>query len=88
VVELIFSKIKGVQKEAITVDIEDFIAVKGFKALGNQLTTDKIKQINILESLPYEVPEEVIPEEMEVKGETSVDDTDVHLDEDGQIILF
>jgi hypothetical protein len=25
--------------------------VKGFKALGNQLTTEKIKQVNILESL-------------------------------------
>jgi hypothetical protein len=23
------------------IDIEDFIAVKGFKAMGNQLTTDK-----------------------------------------------
>jgi topoisomerase-4 subunit A len=32
--------------------------VKGFKALGNQLTTEKIKQVNILESLPYEVPQE------------------------------
>jgi topoisomerase-4 subunit A len=57
VVELIFPKVKG-SKEAITVDIEDFIAVKGFKALGNQLTTEKIKQVNILESLPYEVPQD------------------------------
>jgi hypothetical protein len=28
-------------QESITIDIEDFIALKGFKALGNQLTTDK-----------------------------------------------
>jgi topoisomerase-4 subunit A len=88
VVELVFPKIKGLQKESMTVDIEDFIAVKGFKALGNQLTTDKIKQVNMLEPLPYEAPEEVIPEEMEVKGETSIDDTDVQRGEDGQIILF
>jgi topoisomerase-4 subunit A len=27
--------------------IEDFIAVKGFKAMGNQLTTDKLKQVNL-----------------------------------------
>jgi topoisomerase-4 subunit A len=53
VAEIIFPKIKGVQ-ESITIDIEDFIAVKGFKALGNQLTTDKIKQVNI-DPLPYEV---------------------------------
>jgi hypothetical protein len=36
--------------------------VKGFKALGNQLTTEKIKQVNILESLPYEVPQEILLE--------------------------
>jgi topoisomerase-4 subunit A len=44
------------KKRSNNSSIEDFIAVKGFKALGNQLTTDKIKQVNILESLPYEVP--------------------------------
>jgi topoisomerase-4 subunit A len=84
VVELIFSKVKGVQKEAMTVVIEDFIAVKGFKALGNQLTTEKIKQVNILESLPYEVPQEVILE----RTSTNDDGKDSQRDEDGQIILF
>jgi topoisomerase-4 subunit A len=91
VAELIFNKIKGVQKENLTVDIESFIAVKGFKALGNQLTTDKVKQVNLLESLPYEVPEEVIPEEIEVEGDVEVDgsdDTEIQLDDDGQITLF
>ena len=88
--ELVFAKIKGTQKENQTVDIETFIAVKGFKALGNQLTTDKLKQVNLLESLPYEEPVEVIPEELEVEGETSVEisDEDIQLDEDGQITLF
>jgi topoisomerase-4 subunit A len=38
--ELIFPKIKG-PKENLTIDVED-IAIKGFKALGNQLTTDKL----------------------------------------------
>lgn len=87
VVELVFPKIKGVQKESVTIDVENFIAVKGFKALGNQLTTDKLKQVNALESLPYEVPEEVVAEEMEVKGELNADDTTVQLDDDGQIGL-
>jgi len=64
--------------------------VKGFKALGNQLTTDKLKQVNLLEPLPYEEPEEVVPEELEVEGETSVEilDEDIQSDEDGQITLF
>ena len=91
--ELVFTKVKGVQKENQLVDIESFIAVKGFRALGNQLTTDKLKQVNLLESLPYEEPEEVVPEELEVEGETEVspineDIDEIQPDEDGQITLF
>lgn len=93
VAELVFNKLKGVQKENLTVDIESFIAVKGFKALGNQLTTDKLKQVNLLEPLVYEAPVEVIPEELEVEGETEVeisdeDIEDIQPNEDGQITLF
>ncbi|MFV8323395.1 DNA gyrase/topoisomerase IV subunit A [Flavobacterium sp. LS2R12] len=87
VAELIFTKVKGVQKEAMTVDIESFISVKGYKALGNQLTTDKLKQVNLLEPLPYEIPVEVIPEDLEVKGETDADDSDIQLEDDGQITM-
>jgi topoisomerase-4 subunit A len=88
VVELIFAKVKGVQKENQIVDIESFITVKGFKALGNQLTTDKLKQVNLLESLPFEEPEEIVPEDLEVIGETDIqDDSDIHLDDTGQIGL-
>jgi topoisomerase-4 subunit A len=86
VAELIFPKIKGVQKESMTIDIEDFIAIKGFKAMGNQLTTDKLKQVNLLESLPYEVPVEV--KEAIAQGGIIGNYGDVQRDEDGQIILF
>jgi topoisomerase-4 subunit A len=86
--ELVFTKVKGVQKENQTVDIENFIAVKGLKALGNQLTTDKLKQVNLLEALPYEEPEEVIPEESEVAIDNEIVDEDIQSDEDGQITLF
>ncbi|WP_298224935.1 DNA gyrase/topoisomerase IV subunit A [Flavobacterium sp.] len=89
VAELVFNKVKGVQKENQVVDLEAFITVKGFKALGNQLTTDKLKQVNLLEPLPYEAPEEVL-ETIEVIGETQPDiaDEDIQLDDDGQITLF
>ena len=56
--EVVFTKEKGKEKENLTVNLEEFISVKGIKALGNQLTTDKVKTINILESLPYEEPQE------------------------------
>ncbi len=88
VAELVFTKVKGIQKENQTVDLESFIAVKGMKALGNQLTVDKLKQVNMLEPLPYEIPIEVVPEELEVEGETDIEIDDIEPDDDGQITLF
>jgi topoisomerase-4 subunit A len=90
--EIVFAKNKGVQKENQTVNLEEFIAVKGIKALGNQLTTDKIKQVNMLEPLPYEEPIEVIPEEIERSESSSEEGTDlsdynITLEDDGQITL-
>jgi topoisomerase-4 subunit A len=62
--------------------------VKGIKALGNQLTADKLKQVNLLEPLPYEEPVEEAPEEMEVSGEDNLsEDIQTELDDDGQITL-
>ena len=47
-----------------------------------------MKQINLLESLPYEEPEEVVPEQIEVSGEQNVsEDINTELDDDGQITL-
>jgi topoisomerase-4 subunit A len=84
VAQLIFAKVKGVQKDDLHIDVEDFIAVKGFKALGNQLTTDKIKQVNLLDPLPYEEPVEEIPEKPELSEDDAVE---TELDDDGQIGL-
>ncbi|NOR28427.1 MAG: DNA gyrase/topoisomerase IV subunit A [Lutibacter sp.] len=87
--EVVFSKRS---LEAIEVNFEEFIAIKGIKALGNQLTTDKIKQVNMLEDLPYEPP---VIEEVEVNDEEVVDNGSITSDEknegnddDGQTALF
>ena len=73
-VEIVYSKQRGKdQKPNQEVDIEDFIAVKGIKALGNQLTSDKIKQINLLDPLPFEVKETENVKDIEVVGEKQVD---------------
>ncbi len=62
--EVIFSK-RDAENEIV--NFEEFIAIKGIKAIGNQLTKEKIKQINLLDPLPYEEPEvntvDVIDEE-------------------------
>jgi len=72
-VDVVYSKQRGKdQKPNQEVNIEDFIAVKGIKALGNQLTSDKIKQINLLDPLPYEIMEEEVAEDIEVVGEKQV----------------
>ncbi len=84
VAQLVFAKVKGVQKDDLHVDVEDFIAVKGFKALGNQLTTDKLRQVNLLEPLPYEEPVEEVPEKPEISED---DPVETELDDDGQIGL-
>jgi len=84
VAQLVFAKVKGVQKDDLHIDVEDFIAVKGFKALGNQLTTDKLKQVNLLDPLPYEEPVEEVPEKPEISED---DPVETELDDDGQIGL-
>ena len=86
--EVVFAKVKGVQKETLTVDLEQFIAVKGIKAIGNQLTTDKLKQVNLLDPLPYEEPESEEDEVVEVlESASATEDIQTELDEDGQITL-
>jgi topoisomerase-4 subunit A len=88
VAEIVFAKVKGVQKENQTIDLEQFITVKGIKALGNQLTADKLKQVNLLEPLSYEELVEEATKEMEVSGEDNVsEDIQTELDNDGQITL-
>ena len=48
VAEVSFSKRSLV---SIKVDFEEFIAIKGIKALGNIFSTEKIKDVTLLESL-------------------------------------
>ena len=52
-VELVFLKQKGKDRHTEIINIEEFIAIKGEKALGNKLTSKRIKEINLLDPLPY-----------------------------------
>ncbi len=62
-VEIVFVKEKGKERQTEIINIEEFIAVKGEKALGNKLTSKKVKEINLIDSLPYK---EVIEQEVEI----------------------
>ena len=92
VAEILFSK-RSLDKRRV--NFEEFIAVKGIRAQGNQLTTEKIKQVNLLEPLPYEEPKEPPVEEVEVVDEEIVSERlankteeDLKQDHNGQITLF
>lgn len=78
--EVEFTKERGKdRKPNMEVNLEEFIAIKGISALGNQLTKDKVNQINRLAPLPYEAPEEVHADELEVVDEETVSvDLDVN----------
>ncbi|MEN8186662.1 MAG: DNA gyrase/topoisomerase IV subunit A [Bacteroidota bacterium] len=78
--EIIFSK-RSLENE--TLNFQEFIAIKGIKALGNQLTTEKIKTINLLDPLPYEEPE---VNEVEVVDEEVIDSKEEG--SEGQTALF
>ena len=56
------------------INVEEFISIKGYKAMGNQLTDKKMKNIQLKESLPYEIQEEAAVEEIEVNQPEAVDD--------------
>ena len=47
-IEVSFKKVKGKEKESETVNLEEFIAVKGWKAAGNQLASWPIKSVQVL----------------------------------------
>lgn len=76
-VEIEFTKDRGKErKDDLLVNLEEFISVKGLTALGNQLTKEKVNQINLLEALPYEAPEEVHANDLEVVDEENLHPSD------------
>ncbi|MGL6038347.1 MAG: DNA gyrase/topoisomerase IV subunit A, partial [Soonwooa sp.] len=58
IAEINFAKDKtGKEKEAESINLDEFITVKGIKAMGNQFIKDKVKNINIIIPEPVEDPE-------------------------------
>ncbi|KJD31367.1 DNA topoisomerase IV subunit A [Tamlana nanhaiensis] len=99
--EVVFAKERGKdRKDNMEVNLEAFIAIKGISALGNQLTKDKVNQVNLLDPLPFESPEEVHANDLEVIDEETLgatesdastkpkDDTETDKDDEGQTSLF
>jgi topoisomerase-4 subunit A len=73
--EIIFAKDKGKDRDPETVHIDEFITVKGIKAIGNQFTKFKVKTINVNIPEPEEEESEVYEDPEPMSG----------MDEDGMI---
>ncbi len=102
--EIVFAKERGKdRKDNLEINLEEFIDVKGLSAMGNQLTREKVNQINLLDPLPYEAPEEVHADDLEVIDEETLSDNkdtkdssssdsqiknEDDADSEGQITLF
>ncbi|WP_396600524.1 DNA gyrase/topoisomerase IV subunit A [Algibacter sp. R77976] len=102
--EIVFAKERGKdRKDNLEINLEEFIDLKGISAQGNQLTKDKVNQVNLLEPLPYNAPEEVhaddleVIDEKEVPSESSESNTSTEepnsnknpdIDDEGQTALF
>ena len=50
--------------------------MKGVKAIGNQITTEKVKQFNVMPSLPYEKQVDDSPTHIEVEDPETVEKED------------
>ncbi len=75
VAELVFVKERNKErKDNLEIDLESFIAVKGISALGNQLTKDKVLEINALDPLPYEQQQEDASVEVGEQNQTTTQD--------------
>ena len=74
VIEVITKSKKEIEKNNI--NLFEFISVKGIKALGNQLVTKEVKEINLLDPIPYEP---------EIKELNQIEVIDEQIDNDDNI---
>ena len=82
--EIVFPKDKsGKEKEPEIINIDEFIAVKGIKAIGNQFIKEKVKSINI--TIPEPLEEEVSEAEESESEEANADSDVNEIPEEGQI---
>ena len=74
VIELVVKNGKELTRDKV--NVFDFISIKGIKAIGNQLSKKQLKEINLLDPIPYE------PEIKELNEIEVVDEQDDDRDDD------
>lgn len=77
VAEVVYTKMPNKERKPNDeIALADFISVKGIKAMGNQLTPEKVNEINLLDPLPYDPPKEIHADELDVVDEEDVSKTE------------
>src|SRR5690625_817424 len=87
--EVVFVKERNKdRKENLEINLEEFIVIRGIQTLGNQLTRDKVLEINALDPLEPPVKEEEIEEEENDQSVKAAKDSSKKDDEVCQTKLF
>ncbi len=86
VVSVVINK-KGKAQEPETIDITEFIAVKGMKAVGNRLTSDGVDSITMITDGNAELAAALEAERIALLAEIPKD-PDGPVEDDGQVALF
>ena len=87
VIELTYPKTSKGVRDSETKNIDELISIKGIKAIGNKLSSFKIKNINQLEPLEYLPPEKKEINDLDVESEEIKTDTKDLTDDQGQTEL-
>ena len=82
VIEISFSKTSKGLRDDLTQEIGELIGVKGIKALGNQLSSYKIKNINLINPIPFVPPEKTSVMDLEVNEEVSLESENPAINKD------
>jgi len=82
VIEISFSKTSKGLRDDLTQEIGELIGIKGIKALGNQLSSYKIKNINLKNPIPFVPPEKTSVMDLEVNEEVSLESENPNINED------
>lgn len=91
--QVVVTIIKGKEEEELEYDLEMLIDVKGWKAIGNKLSTFPIKQIQLIESEASKIDEKEEVEEVDPHSEDQIDigttvDLNVKKKDEDQLGLF
>jgi topoisomerase-4 subunit A len=87
-VEIEVIKGKGKEKEKMTVNLEELIDVKGWKALGNRLSQYKVTAIHSPDQGDQDQADDDQQEEGDESSKKKVPDAPTEADESGQTSLF